>query len=401
VNKSVEVLVCWHWDPFDDYPGGIGRFIEDMIANSPPTFRYTILTATKKNVKLGGSIHSQFGGRLCNFIPLIANTKIKKSIIPLRMKYVFAIRTYLKRATLPYDVIHYHGIEPGLAFLHQTQIKKMLFIHGDPNSRWSHRSESYWRFIPKVFYEYFENTVIENTNNVFVINPDCYSQYQKRFANRIESISKLLTWVDPTIFYPISNELERLNEKSLIRDKLGISKDSIFIIYFGRFEEIKDPILLIKSIEKLVAYKPNAILHMIGGGKLEKEMRSLINELKLDCSISILTYKPREEIRSLLLAADLSVLPSRSEGMSMAVNESLAVGCPVVAFDVGENASVIKDGVSGQIVRDRTPECFSLGITKVISNINEGKITPLKVSEKVKHLIPTEVLKEVFSVMEI
>ena len=49
---------------------------------------------------------------------------------------------------------------------------------------------------------------------------------------------------------------------------------------------------------------------------------------------------------------DLFVLPSRSEGLSVALLEASAAGVPVLATDVGENAVLLKHGECGILLHD-------------------------------------------------
>jgi glycosyltransferase involved in cell wall biosynthesis len=60
--------------------------------------------------------------------------------------------------------------------------------------------------------------------------------------------------------------------------------------------------------------------------------------------------QPRAAVLELLRAADASLLPSTWENFPHAVVESLAVGTPVIATDVGGVAEVVRDGENGLLV---------------------------------------------------
>ncbi len=71
------------------------------------------------------------------------------------------------------------------------------------------------------------------------------------------------------------------------------------------------------------------------------------------------THEHREGLRFLgditdagtfLRSLDIFVLPSRSEGMSMALLEAMATGLPIVATDVGSNREVLDNGEAGLVV---------------------------------------------------
>ncbi len=62
----------------------------------------------------------------------------------------------------------------------------------------------------------------------------------------------------------------------------------------------------------------------------------------------------RDDARDLLSAMDVFVLPSRGEGLSLALLEAMAAGVPVMATDTGETRNVLADGAAGIILPDAT-----------------------------------------------
>ena len=64
--------------------------------------------------------------------------------------------------------------------------------------------------------------------------------------------------------------------------------------------------------------------------------------------VHILGFRP--DVRALLPAFDVFVLPSEKEGLPAAVLEAMAMGVPVVATDVADTPRVVQDGVTGWIV---------------------------------------------------
>jgi glycosyltransferase involved in cell wall biosynthesis len=75
-----------------------------------------------------------------------------------------------------------------------------------------------------------------------------------------------------------------------------------------------------------------------------------------------------------LSAADIFVLPSRSEGFSNAIVEAMAASLPVVATEVGGNAEAVKDGVSGFLVPPEDPAALSAAIIRLLSDPSQAKV---------------------------
>jgi glycosyltransferase involved in cell wall biosynthesis len=78
-------------------------------------------------------------------------------------------------------------------------------------------------------------------------------------------------------------------------------------------------------------------------------------------------------LRQYLAAADVFVLPSRSEGFSNAIIEAMAASLPVVATNVGGNAEAVTDGISGFLVPSDDPDALSAAILRLLSDPSKAK----------------------------
>jgi glycosyltransferase involved in cell wall biosynthesis len=71
---------------------------------------------------------------------------------------------------------------------------------------------------------------------------------------------------------------------------------------------------------------------------------------------------------TLLASADLVVLPSRTEGLPLAVLEAMAAGRPVVATDVGGVREAVRHGENGLLVPARAPEQLAAAVAAVLAD---------------------------------
>jgi glycosyltransferase involved in cell wall biosynthesis len=76
----------------------------------------------------------------------------------------------------------------------------------------------------------------------------------------------------------------------------------------------------------------------------------------------------RTDVPRLLMASDIGVLSSHSEGLSNAVIEYMAAGLPVVCTDVGGNPELIKDDVNGYVVPVSDSESMAAAMIRLLSN---------------------------------
>ena len=90
---------------------------------------------------------------------------------------------------------------------------------------------------------------------------------------------------------------------------------------------------------------------IVGGGRRIDEVKALAASLGLAGVVHFLG--PRPDVPDLLNAMDIFVLPSYSEGLSLALLEAMAAGKPVIATAVGGTPEVVTDGDNGLLIPPR------------------------------------------------
>ena len=122
------------------------------------------------------------------------------------------------------------------------------------------------------------------------------------------------------------------------------------IICVGRLIARKGQRHLLRAFATLQGRFPAARLQLVGTGDDETVLRDISRELGIAHAVEFLGYQPRAVMPELYRAADVFVLPSQSEGMSIALLEALASGLPVVVTAAGGTDELITDGVNGLLV---------------------------------------------------
>jgi glycosyltransferase involved in cell wall biosynthesis len=116
----------------------------------------------------------------------------------------------------------------------------------------------------------------------------------------------------------------------------------------GRLNWAKDQASLIRAFRLVRQKRPDTALVLIGDGELRETLRACAYDEGVAGCVHFLG--DRDDVRELLQGLDLFVLPSITEGYSMALLEACATGLPIVATDVGGNAEIVSDGATGRIV---------------------------------------------------
>jgi glycosyltransferase involved in cell wall biosynthesis len=139
------------------------------------------------------------------------------------------------------------------------------------------------------------------------------------------------------------------------------------IVYVGRLSFEKGPDLLIESFRLLAAQDSNlARLLLVGAGSLQPSLERQVIKLGLQGLVAFVGNV--EDVLSYLETADLFVLPSRAEGLSMALLEAMACGLAIVGTRVSGTVEVIQDGVNGLLVEPEDPEVLAQAMKRLLEN---------------------------------
>jgi glycosyltransferase involved in cell wall biosynthesis len=113
---------------------------------------------------------------------------------------------------------------------------------------------------------------------------------------------------------------------------------------------------LIEAMPLLHA-SPPVKLAIVGRGSLEPELRCKIRDWQLNDCTSLLGF--REDVLSIIAAADIFVLPSKAEPFGLAILEAMSLGKPVVATAAGGPLEIVVDGATGLLVPPNNPAALA------------------------------------------
>jgi len=148
------------------------------------------------------------------------------------------------------------------------------------------------------------------------------------------------------------------------RAQLGIDATRPVAIQIARFHTVKDHGSALRAWAEVCKAVPDALLVLIGEGDERAAMQALASELGL--GESVLFAGERANARTLIPAADLCMLTSLSEGVSVTLLEAMA-GCkPVVATDVGGNSEVVVHEETGLLAPRSDPDALAKHITTLL-----------------------------------
>jgi len=130
-------------------------------------------------------------------------------------------------------------------------------------------------------------------------------------------------------------------KRQQLRATLNIADDTIVLLFPARLVEQKRPLFLVDIVKALVDHTTAIAVLVVGDGHLRSDLQTKINHLTLEPYFHLLPAVEPAEMLNFYSAADILLLPSAYEGVSLAIYEAMAMQLPVVASDVGGQAELI------------------------------------------------------------
>jgi glycosyltransferase involved in cell wall biosynthesis len=140
----------------------------------------------------------------------------------------------------------------------------------------------------------------------------------------------------------------------------------LMAVYTGRLDPAKGLAELVAGWRLVRLRYPEAHLCLAGEGPMYQELARQIAEQNQTDHVHLLG--PFDSVDELLAAADLFVLPSYEEGMSLALLEAMAGGVPIVATDIPGNRELVRDAQEALLVPVRNAEALAAAISRIFSH---------------------------------
>jgi len=146
----------------------------------------------------------------------------------------------------------------------------------------------------------------------------------------------------------------------------GLPEEGPTFVNVGRFVPRKAPGDMIEAMDRVVDRLPRASLLVVGGGRLEADLRRAVRRRDLGGNVAILDRVPT--IEEYLSIADAFVQSShRGEGLPLVLLEAMAAELPVVATAIPGVDEAVADGETGLLVPPDDPDRLATAMTRVVT----------------------------------
>jgi glycosyltransferase involved in cell wall biosynthesis len=138
------------------------------------------------------------------------------------------------------------------------------------------------------------------------------------------------------------------------------------VVCVGRLHPSKGQDIVLKAVALVREAIPNIAVEFVGDGPSRESYMRLAHELGIDQHCTFVGAVPHDAVFTSLASATVSVVSSRQEAFGLATIESLAVGTPVVASNVGGIPEIIRDGIDGFLIPSEDPGALARRLIQVL-----------------------------------
>ena len=209
--------------------------------------------------------------------------------------------------------------------------------------------------------EAVESSIIGCSDAIFVSCREERDLFRSLYGNSPGTVDVITPGVDRAYFSPGS--------RSGARSALSLGSQPV-LLFVGRIQPLKG---LDVAVETLAALgRSDATLLVVGGasgteGAAElARVNALADSLGVSGQIRFVEPQPHHLLATYYRAADVVLVPSRSESFGLVALEASACGTPVVATAVGGLLSLVEDGVNGYLVPERDGHLFAKRVAQIL-----------------------------------
>jgi len=267
---------------------------------------------------------------------------------------------YLRRHLRDYDLIHCHGVwhfGSIAPFWLDRTVPKVVTIHGllDP---WALRHGGWKKQLMSVL---TQRDALKRADLIHVLNEEEEQDVYRYLGYRHPKVVVVPNGIETA-------DYAQLPPQGTFRQQLGLPADAPLVLFLSRLNIKKGLDLLLPAFKAYREKNPRALLILAGPDDgYQAAAEAFVREHQLGDSVRLVGMLTGEKKRAALADADLFVLPSYSEGLSMAVLEAMAAGVPAL---VSAHVGLGRQAGEAQAVEltELNPEAITRGLDRLLGD---------------------------------
>jgi len=255
--------------------------------------------------------------------------------------------------TKEYDVVNVHSLSLIYPLVYSSRIPMVITRHSgwpltNPNSS-PHR---------KLFCLLAELVSCKKARRIIVLN-EFFRQNLLRWGFSQKKVTRVPNAINP-------HEFLKKNESKVLREKLGISQESLVLLYVGRLDRGKGVEDLLEAVRMVQSRATRPVsLVIVGDGSLRLSLMRSCSDLN---NVFFTGLFFRDDVISAYTESDLFVMPSEGgEGMPTVLIEAMAAGLPIVSTRMAGTVEIVKEEF-GRLVSPRNPHELACALLDMIAD---------------------------------
>jgi len=254
---------------------------------------------------------------------------------------------------------HWHGYK-AVKLAHKHKIPVMFTAHGSLMNSSILEIGNIW--LKKLYISFFDKRVLKKVSAFHFL---CEGEREASVNSTFNKPSFIASnGIDIHYFRRDKNTRFHLRKKYNLDDK------SIALIYTGRIHPVKNLHLIIEALNKINSNSNEKIYFFIVGAVSDISYLEFLNNLiskKIKENIIFIKSVPPKKIVEWYTMADLFVMPSKVEGVSMSLIEAMSSSLPCLVSDRVANFREIQKDKAGMIVKPNL-ESVTAALKKILKN---------------------------------
>lgn len=289
---------------------------------------------------------------------------IRKDMLPLYVPDMLSsLRAWEADQPEPYDVWHSHYWISGVTALRLRGNSEAPVVHMFHTM--ARVKEHYFdgALMESDFRLHGERCVIGGADVIIGATSLEYDQFHSLYERTPAAFKIIPPGVDLDVFSP--------HDRLESRKRLGIEAERV-ILFVGRPDRIKGLGILLSTFSRLPeGLRQGTRLIVVGDAASwassdGRDVQERVQVLGLSEHVDLRGSVPQNELSAYYAAADITAMPSAYESFGMVASESMACSTPVVGFDVGGLATIIRDGQTGYLARTGDLDAFARTLERAL-----------------------------------
>lgn len=258
-----------------------------------------------------------------------------------------------------YDIVHTHSSKAGILGRLAARLAGIRIIvhtiHGLP-------FHEYQSKLLNRLYVFLEKTAAFFSTKILTV---CDVMRDKALEKNVGTRDQFVTVYSGM---DLDSFLEAGKHRDRMRMKLGIKEGEIVIGKIARLFHLKGHDYLFDAVRDIARECPQIRVLLVGNGILREDFEKKTDAMGIRKNVIFAGLVRPEEIPLYLSAMDILVHVSLREGLARALPQAMAVGLPVISFDIDGAREVVENGENGYLVEAGDTEMLRDAILPLVKD---------------------------------